>query len=393
MDLDKLTIKQLTSKLLTYGITLPGKTLKKDYVNALKDAHKGDVQVMSGADVAEVVIETAVAIGRAQASAEFGAILHPMKLIAELDSVRKLIIVQFNDIESTQQNPYEICENFAFELSTGTSNAYNFKGVFLPILRQDSSGWLHKDGGLNCWRNIQTYFTDKYKVIKMTNECREEMDAVFKEFLPRFGSWKQIQISAALAKADDLWQQTRFFRDLRNFVLTHNYCTFKPMSDSLEKLKEITQTATKRGVLELLGAEKVDFKWSRVDIQLYQEYIKEKRNKDTLLSLGPEFMDRVKRASSEKPVIKYENTFFYKRENQLPDFNHVFQPFVKNSQIDYQQVNTWLRDHNALCANIDDEYQKEAMKKDKKSVTDAVILKSPDADPTKIFGWRRCFDT
>lgn len=282
------------------------------------------------------------------------------------------------------------CTNFAFEYSSGTSNVYNFRNIFLPILRQEADGWLNKDGGVGTillLKQLTFHFRDILKPRRLTEKCMNEMGTFIREFVDRFGCWKQLQISALLAKPEDLWFNTLFFRTLREFVLTHNYCSFPPngisiLRGELQTIEDRLAKAGKPNIREMLR-EKIPF-------------VNADQAKKLILKIDEIERNNLSRAIEEakkRAVLSTPDNFFYRRLEPIKSdlIEYVLPAHNRDESVNYEAVNKWLLDNNALCLRADTrarktEFEADLKKAEEKSKEPVQVA----SDPDRYFGWLKC---
>ena len=307
---------------------------------------------------------------------------------------------QETEIETQCSGHNDKCINFPFELSTGTSNEYNFFGTFLPIKRQDEDGWIHKDGGLDQKFMeddfISKYLTGKLKKEKHTEECLKNNELFVKEFLNRFGCWRQLQISAALAKDNSVWNSLRVGQLLKEFVMYYNW-------------KEIpTKWRTEQQIQHYISEkEKIIKTFTSENIKSCETRIANKKSSypgDPLLRLYNALKD-LSEVENFRTEFKNLNSFiqslngrtyeftstgiFYQRLNSMVPIQYDIPVQIKCT--DEEQcaaaINRWLGENTALCETSDRTKSAHSKQKPKSETTEKP--KHDKTDATYFSGWLR----
>ena len=380
----ELTIREMQEKLDELSIVYELKKLRQYYVNLLAevDLPKVDLQ-----DQKDINIKVSV----------------PKVLSLRLFQ-RLLIIVQDTEEQERDMDCYghpgnkkqlQTCNNFAFEKSTGVSNKYNFKTVWLPILRQDADTWLHKDGGLGSLFNSHLLSTlIKYiqgKLCEKKDRCFVEIALFLKEFLSRFGCWRQLQISAALSKKDELWNIIPTCIVLKDFVLNYNWC--EPLDidlnlDAENKIKNILKSNPELNVdikelTNLIGKGKGTPVISTLrQLKIYVENSKGIQ----------ENIDFIKKLDESGRLFEGKNTsarrgFFYKQLNTMGSILYNLEDYVDCKDVGKcsATVNKWLSDNKALCKDQNALVKNKEDTSIKTSIQ--VVDKQKDDEKEKFSGW------
>jgi len=282
------------------------------------------------------------------------------------------------------------CRNFVFEKSTGKSNVFNFKSVCLPFLRQDKSGWIHKDGNIKHQPTIlfylEKYISDKMRGI--SENCQSDIKLFLKEFIDRFGCWRQVQLSAALAQPGELWTVVPVARYLREFALTYNWLSWNlPDIESDQKKLETYLKDNEEFDLDVSILRK---KYAYTN-QVVNVIINLKNKIKANMPLMPEIISTrefIKNLAESGRILDGVDGigFFYKRNTAMRPI--IYDPIVCNNietVRDWMQVNDWLSDNGALCKDKDAPIEK-GSSKSKKSESAAANL----SDGEKFSGWWVC---
>lgn len=308
------------------------------------------------------------------------------EILGFLHSKRLIVVVKFDDeydhLSDECSGHPDLCENYTFEYSTGTSNDFNFKNVFLPILRMDSTGWLHKDGDEKVSTIVRKHFYAMVIVKELSEECRLDMNNFLIQFISRFGCWKHIQISAALAKPNDLWYNTRFFKILKNLAFEYNYCKTMPISYEIDVIKTYKEIERRAGRPDPESIEKPGSMMSPA----YKSFIYVRNARERINEIEKLGMQDVLETLWLRRLehSSYENGFFYKRHTPIVPIKYDLPEFVMDRSLN---LNEEMRKYNALCRHVDDKSQLGG-----RNQTDVKIVSAyttPD-DPAKYYGWRKC---
>lgn len=252
------------------------------------------------------------------------------------------------------------CRNFVFEKSTGTSNEYNFKSVFLPFLRQDKGNWIHKDGNLDLKSNIVPSLI-KYISTKMcgsSKNCQSDIKVFLKEFINRFGCWRQLQLSAALAQPGELWTIVPVAIYLREFALTHNWYSPIDLPDIASDQKKLATYIQANPEFDL---DVSDLKKKYGTGNMVVNIIIILKNKIMAnIARMPEiistrdFIQNLVESGRILDDAHFEGGFFYIRNTVMGQIN--YNPIVCNNIEkvgDWIEVNEWLSTNGALCKDKD----------------------------------------
>jgi hypothetical protein len=389
MDLQKLTIEDIKKRLKKeFGIEVKGKPRKQVYIDTLMEA----IQKSSGVAVKDA-LDAGIEIGKAQAVASINRSLYPMSVVSVLNNLRRLVIVKFENPSGITTGCYDECKNFAFEWSSGTSNVFNFKRVYLPILRLDANMWLNKPGNFQDSWIIGERLKNMYKSqkVKLSAECETDLKNVINEFLPRFGCWSQIQISAALARSDDLWQKTRFFRDIREIALNYNYCPYKPRSEVYKEVEAIKQKAK---ALNISGEFPFTEGFAKYSVLQTNANVVARKIK-IMESLDGEVSSNIEKAfrNPDKFEDRFGHGFYYRRDVPIQPLEYDFPEFVEKRSANNQEVNKWLSDHDALCKKYDNSSRKfDLAAAEKETKKEVIAATGSEEEAGKYFGWRICND-
>jgi len=283
------------------------------------------------------------------------------------------------------------CSNFAFEKSTGKSNKYNFKSVCLPFLRQDKSGWIHKDGNIKHQPTIlfylEKYISDKMRGI--SEKCQSDTKLFLKEFIDRFGCWRQVQLSAALAQPGELWTVVPVARYLREFALTYNWLSWNlPDIESDQKKLETYLKDNEEFDLDVSILRKKYAYTNPVVNVIINLKNKIKANMPLMPEIisTREFIQNLADSGRILDGADVEGGFFYKRNTDMRPI--IYDPIVCNNietVRDWMEVNDWLRDNGALCKDKDAPTEKGSSKSEK---SESVVANL--SDDGKFSGWWVC---
>jgi len=321
----------------------------------------------------------------------------------------KRLFVIVKDPQETEINTQcsghnDKCLNFTFELSTGTSNEYNFLGTFLPIKRQDADGWIHKDSNLHQEFKYNTdNFMNNYIIRAMEQEghkekCLDSTLLFLNEFLERFGCWRQLQISAVLAKDNSVWNSLRVGQLLKEFVMHYNWIKINTEWRSEQQIKNFISEQQKITNNEKYSEKDVRECKTRLSEQkgifpfypLRELYIAlEKLSKiDDFRTNLKNFKSFIQSLNGRKYEIT-DNGIFYERLNPMSPIHYDIPPQIKCT--DEEQcaavINQWLGENNALCETSD--RTKSAHSKEKPKAEKAEKPKHVKTDDTYFSGWLR----
>ena len=241
------------------------------------------------------------------------------------------------------------------------------------------------------------HFSTLFLPRKLTEECQKEMKEFLKEFISRFGCWKQIQISAALAKPDDLWFNTLFFRTLRETALTCNFCIYDSLETLEEELRKMDEEEIKAKRIPISQIK--DDSSIKGNMLIYCKYLKSKPIITKIKEIKSLGLERAIGYAYERRVSKkFKNGFLYRRAEPItPMTDFVIPPFIRDDSVNFRVVNDWLLSRGALCERQDKQGGKsdeilEEQKKLDKAIKD---LQERRIDPSvvsvdKYFGWLRC---
>lgn len=314
---------------------------------------------------------------------EMGA---PQRVLEMRCSKRLLIIVEDSDEQERNTDCFGYptnCTNFAFEKSTGTSNKYNFKSVYMPIKRQDSDGWLNKHGGMGGPKSRELMMSILGTVIKSDlcglnkDKCKSfnDVDKFLFEFIDRFGCWRQLQLSAALAKPGELWNIVPAAISLKKFAMSHNWCG-KTSTDQIDKdarsklmaypesfrtvdldyLTKIVINPEKHlSNMPELRKDIKDYTEGKViaqKVKILRKYVEET---EPQIIRDRAFIDALDYSNRIVSPINYLG-FFYKRLNTMNDIDYTIDVDYTKCTIEESGdvVNQWLESSHALCEKFED---------------------------------------
>lgn len=342
----------------------------------------------------------------------------PVKVTPKVAGGQRVIALKcfsrlFIVVQDTEETEYDVdcyghlgnaklslptCRNFVFEKSTGKSNVFNFKSVCLPFLRQDKSGWIHKDGNLDKKSHILSSLIN-YISPKMRGEhlkCQSDIKSFLKEFINRFGCWRQLQLSAALAQPGELWIIVPVARYLREFALTYNWCN--PIDLDIERDQKKLDAYIEGNPEFDLDVSDLKKKYGTTNMIVNMITILKNRIKANMVRMPEirstrEFIQNLAESGRILDVADVEGGFFYKRNTDMRPI--IYDPIVCNNietVKDWMEVNVWLRDNGALCKEKDAPTEKGSSKSEKseskseKSESAAANL----SDGEKFSGWWVC---
>jgi hypothetical protein len=278
--------------------------------------------------------------------------------------------------------PPRPCKNMAFELSTGTSNVYNFPGVFLPILRVDANSWLHKDQGLGGHQPsfirdrrehsipvavLYNYVLSKLHVEGHDEECMKRAIIFLDQFIDRFGTWKQLQVSASFGGI--LWDNYKVTRYLREFVLTYNF--MPRVSDPSPETQAIIKSLLSKATIPEAEYKKPVMMGDRI-VEAWPEYLK--------WAAGPNALKQ----SSYRVDTRYR---FYYSPHIIK--RRVFDPSTAIQAETPDVVNKILKEYDALCELKDNTPHSLEKTKENEQRKERAIRGDVRYDPVSR-GWKDC---
>ena len=283
-----------------------------------------------------------------------------VEVVSAINALRLLVIVR--DESEMEINYFctgygDLCTNFVFEKSSGTSNEYNFRNVFLPIMRHQQSGWLNKASGLDtqCVFYLSKMIYTILKKLGHSEECIKESFVFLNEFLSRFGCWKHLQISAALSdiRYQDVWNMTVVGEILKDIAFTYNWYPmqinkFKDLTPEMEKKIEEGR-AFKASILDRVYDSSQD-----LDIQIPDVTTKKGARNDIYIQRDSISINRKINPNLIHIIQWGQEGFFYKRETPMTPISIKKKDFVDIPDKSPKSINAWLESNNALCLKEDD---------------------------------------
>jgi hypothetical protein len=353
------TIVELKKLLTEKGIQFKSKDLKADLEKLLKGAEARELtRKSSRAEARELTPKSA----RAEARELSPKSAHPHNsatVVSAIDAKRLLVIVKD---ESEQEINYfcsgygTLCTNFVFEKSTGTSNIYNFRNTFLPIMRQEKGGWLNKASDLQyeCVFYVSQMVYTIMKNHGHSEECIKEAFVFLNEFLSRFGCWKHLQISAALSddKDKDIWNSTVIGGILKNITFNYNFYPMKINKFNPDTEEILEKLEFGREFKKSLGDRVYD---SSRELSISLPKVNARKSTRSDISIFPNALT-INRKSNPNPIniVQWgQEGFFYKRKTPIVHLQIEEKHFAKIADKSSESVNEWLENNSALCLKED----------------------------------------